>query len=130
MRYAFSAATMARTSSCSGVSTAIETSVPALDQLRAAVEVTRRPCPTRSPGQARGWLNDSLRASFNHLRHGEEFAGAGGGVGENRSRHFAVGHDVLAHLHLHGDDRGHRLDAGDIDLVQLLDETEDRIEVG
>ena len=33
-----------------------------------------------------------------------------------------VGHDILAPLEAHGRDPGHRLDALDIDLVQLLHE--------
>ena len=40
----------------------------------------------------------------------------------------AVGHHVLAHLHLHRDDRSQRLDLRYIDLVQLLDPVQDGIE--
>ena len=45
------------------------------------------------------------------------------------ARHAAFGDDVVALLHLHRHDRRHRLDVADIDLVQLLDEAEDRIQL-
>ncbi len=44
-------------------------------------------------------------------------------------RDAAVGHHVLALLHRHRRHRGHRLDAFDIDLLQLLDERQDGVEL-
>ena len=41
----------------------------------------------------------------------------------------AVGHHVRPFLHLHGHDRGHRLDPVDVDLGQLLHEGEDGVEL-
>ena len=41
----------------------------------------------------------------------------------------AVGYDVRALLHLHRRDRRHRLDPLDVDLGQLLDEGQDRVEL-
>ena len=43
-------------------------------------------------------------------------------IGQHGLGIAAVGHLVLAHFHRHWRHRGHRLDAGDIDFLQLLDE--------
>ena len=50
-------------------------------------------------------------------------------IGENPVRLVALGDDVGPLLHRHVDHRGHRLDAGHVDLVQLLDEAEDGVEL-
>ena len=50
-------------------------------------------------------------------------------IGDDVIGDAAVGHLVLAHLHRHRRDRGHRLDALDIDLAELLDEGQDGVEL-
>ena len=56
--------------------------------------------------------------------------GSGRRVGHDFRRLIAVGDLVGPRLHRHFDHRRHRLDAGDVDLLQLFDEAEDRVEVG
>jgi len=50
-------------------------------------------------------------------------------VGEHGIRNTAVGDPILAHCHRHRHHRGHRLDAGDIDFRELLDEGEHGVEL-
>src|SRR5262249_40034147 len=84
--------------------------------------------PRTASEVARGWSNDALHASFDHLGDDEIIPFPRGRVSENGFRIATVGHDVLALLHEHGRYRGHRLDAGHIDFVKLLDESEDRVQ--
>jgi hypothetical protein len=50
-------------------------------------------------------------------------------IGDDGIGNTAVGNLVLPHLHRHGSDGSHRLDAIDVDFAELLDEGEDRIKL-
>ncbi|VVT17450.1 hypothetical protein RHIZ404_210462 [Rhizobium sp. EC-SD404] len=50
-------------------------------------------------------------------------------VGHDIGSLVAIGDDIGALLHVHGDHRGHGLDATHIDLVELLDEAENDVEL-
>src|SRR5262245_17887203 len=63
------------------------------------------------------------------LRHKEKILLRGWCVGDDVIRLVAVGDDVLTLLHFHWNDRRHRLDAPDIDLVQLLDEPQNGVQL-
>src|SRR5690606_10067453 len=63
-------------------------------------------------------------------RDGEEAMFGDRRVGEHLVADAAIGDRVLAQAQRVGDDRGHRRDAGDIDLLQLLDPAEDVAELG
>ena len=52
-----------------------------------------------------------------------------GGVLEDLVGAEAVGHLVLALLHGHGGNAGHRLDRARVDLVELGDESEDAVQL-
>src|SRR3954451_22530540 len=69
------------------------------------------------------------RSLFNDLRNQEEMAVSRWRIAHNVVRYPAVGDLVLAHLHVHRCDRGHRLDALDVHLRELLDESQDRVEL-
>src|SRR5690349_19372510 len=71
---------------------------------------------------ARGRSNDALRALFDHFRDDEIIALPRRRVLENGLRVAAVGDHVLTLLHDHGGDRGHGIDAGHVDFVEMLDE--------
>ena len=49
-------------------------------------------------------------------------------IGHNGIRDTAVGNPILAHIHRHRGDRGHRLDPFDLDFRKLLDKGQDGIE--
>src|SRR5215470_4287869 len=85
--------------------------------------------PRTASKVARGWSNDAYHASFDHFRNDKIIPFSRRRVLENGFRVTAVGHDVFALFHEHGRDRGHRLDAGHVDLVELLDEGEDRVQL-
>src|SRR5580704_4032041 len=85
--------------------------------------------PRPKSGVARGWSNDAPCASFDHFRNDEIMIFPRRRVCQDRVRVAAVGDDVGALLHAHGGDRGHRLDAGDVDLVELLDERQNGVEL-
>ena len=53
-----------------------------------------------------------------------------GRVGQHLVADIAVGDDILAQAQMVGDHRGHRLDAGGVDLAELLDPAEDVVELG
>src|SRR5690606_24186372 len=89
--------------------------------MRREIPGSRYACP-----RMRDW---SRTISFDHLRHGEEIVLADRRVGNDLGGAITLGDDIRAHLQAHGDDRGHRLDARDIDLVQLLDETKNGVEL-
>ena len=50
-------------------------------------------------------------------------------IGDDSVGDATFGDLVLPHLHRHGSDGSHRLDAIDVDFTELLDEGEDRIEL-
>ena len=52
-----------------------------------------------------------------------------GRIAHDVVRYAAVGDLVLALLHVHRRDRGHRLDALDVHLRELLDESKDCVEL-
>src|SRR4051812_9388729 len=86
-------------------------------------------CCPRSPGQARGWSSERRSRSLDHLRDEEEVVLGRGRVLDDRLRVSPVRDHVRALLHRHRRDRGHRLDAFDVDLVELLDESQDGVEL-
>jgi hypothetical protein len=63
------------------------------------------------------------------LGHGEEAFARVGRVRQDLGLLIAIGDHVLAALQAHRRDRGHRLHVVDVQLAQLLDEAEDRVEV-
>src|SRR6185437_4554604 len=65
--------------------------------------------------------------SLNHFGNDKEAVLAPRRIGEHLRGNIAVGDDILAHRQPHGNDRGHRLDAVDIDRVEGLDELENRV---
>src|SRR5262245_15326313 len=66
---------------------------------------------------------------FHHLRHHKETVLRRRRVLDDVVEDAAIGDHVLALLHVHGSDRGHRLDALDVDFRQLLHEGKDGIEL-
>src|SRR5580704_1957675 len=66
---------------------------------------------------------------FHHLGHDEEVILMGRRILDDGIRDAAVGHLILAHFHRHRRHRRHRLDTRDVDLVELLDEGQDRVEL-
>lgn len=50
-------------------------------------------------------------------------------IGDDGIRNAAVGHGVVAHLHRHRRHRRHRLDTFDIDFRQLLDKSQNGVEL-
>src|SRR5208283_1606024 len=73
-------------------------------------------------------IRRSVRRSFHDLGHKKEMILPRRRVGQDVIGDAAVGHLVLAHLHRHGRDRRHRLDAFNVDLRELLDEGQNGIE--
>src|ERR1700682_3963127 len=66
---------------------------------------------------------------FHHLGHDEEVILVGRRVLDDGVRNAAVGHLILTHFHRHRRHRRHRLDALDVNLAELLDEGQDRVEL-
>src|SRR5690606_2122039 len=90
--------------------------------------------PLTPPASGRGTRAEPA-ASLDHLRHAVKAVLGHGRIGEHLVAHAAarqrVGIDhVLAQAQLLRDHRGHRLDAGAIDLAELLDPAENGIELG
>src|SRR5580704_2512604 len=90
-----------------------DSAIPCSRDKRARWRLVRRPCT---------WL-------FHHLGDDEEVILTGRRVGDDGVRDTAVGHLILAHFHRHQRHRRHRLDTRDVDLVELLDEGQDRVEL-
>src|SRR5262249_35191771 len=67
--------------------------------------------------------------SLDHLGHDEIVAFARRRVLENGFRVTAVANDVGALLHGHRRHRGHRLDARYVDFTELLDESQNRVQL-
>src|SRR5580700_3465061 len=87
--------------------------IPCSRDKRARWHLVHRPCT---------WL-------FHHLGDDEEVILVGRRVLDDGIRDTAVGHLILAHFHRHWRHRRHRLDAIHIDLAELLDEGQNRIEL-
>src|SRR5262249_12927900 len=68
-------------------------------------------------------------SSLDHFWDDEIIALARRRVHEDGLRVAAVGDLVNTLFHGHGRDRSHRLDAGHVDLVKLLDEGQDRVQL-
>src|SRR5260370_10980070 len=97
--------------------------------------VTARDDPAQ-PLKLRGsrWVRQAMvekpqRGLFHHLRYDEEMFLRRRRILEDGVGNAPVGDDVRPLLHLHGNDRGHRLDTFYIDLRQLLDEGENGVEL-
>src|SRR5260370_35467822 len=69
------------------------------------------------------------RSLLNDLRNQEEMAFSRGRIAHDVVRYVAVGDLVLALLHVHRRDRGHRLDALDVHPGELLDESKNCVEL-
>src|SRR5260370_5354628 len=79
---------------------------------------------------ARGWRNEAKSTSFHLFRDQEELILGRRRVLENDRGISAFGHHVGALLHRHRRHRGHGFYAAHVDLGELLDEREDRVELG
>src|SRR6266478_2950580 len=77
---------------------------------------------------AQAWWKATERL-FHHLRYDEEMFLRRRRILEDGVGNAPVGDDVRPLLHLHGNDRGHRLATFYIDLRQLLDEGENGVEL-
>src|SRR5580700_472664 len=91
----------------------LDSAIPCSRDKRARWRLVRRPCT---------WL-------FHHLGDDEEVILMGRRVGDDGVRDATVGHFVLAHFHRHRRHRRHRLNTRDVDLAELLDEGQDRVEL-
>src|SRR6204780_5097060 len=90
-----------------------DSAIPYSRDKRARGRPVHRPCT---------WL-------FHHLGHDEEVILMGRRVLDDGIRNAAVGHLILAHFHRHRRHRRHRLDARNVDLAELLDEGQNRVEL-
>src|ERR1700722_7070 len=86
---------------------------PCSPDKRARWRLVHRPCT---------WL-------FHHLGDDEEVILMGRRILDDGVRDTAVGHFILAHFHRHRRHRRHRFDTVHIDLAELLDEGQNRIEL-
>src|ERR1043166_8729205 len=93
-----------------------------------AVKSLRRnpSCAAAIVSAARSVMNAS---SLDHSRDHEIVAFPRGRVLENAFRIPTVAPHVLALLHQHGRDRGHRVDAGYVDFIKLLDKGKDSVQL-
>ena len=85
-----------------------------------------RPGPVRRIMPGMDWSGAVL---LHHFGDREKAFARVGGVGQHLVLLVAVSHDILAALQPHGRDRHHRLNALDINLVELLDKAEDGVEL-
>src|SRR5260370_20751962 len=79
---------------------------------------------------ARGWRNEAKRTPFLHCRNQKKLIVGRRSVLENDRGISDFGAHVGALLHRHRRHRGHGFDAAHVDLGELLDEREDRVELG
>src|SRR5665213_3356904 len=95
-----------------------------------------RPLPDRRVSTNPGFRDSSAKwrlvrrrgTLFHHLRNEEKVMLVRRGIGDDGVGNAAIGYLVVAHLHRHRRDRGHRLDAFDIGFGQLLDKGKDGVE--
>src|ERR1700727_2930281 len=75
------------------------------------------------------WRASGLGGSLNHFGNDKEAVLGQRRIGEHERRNLAVPDNVLTHRQAHGNDRRHRLDASDVDLIEGLDEFENGVDL-
>src|SRR5215470_3291713 len=88
-----------------------------------------RPAPAAPDTESRGLPPGTERTSLHHFRNDEKVILGRRRVLHDQIGNLAVGHHVWPLLHPHRRHRGHRLDAFDIDLRELLEKGQNGVEL-